>query len=479
MKSIFKFAAVLAAAAVFFSCEKDPQNEGGNEGGNTGTPEVEYTQDLAFTLEVTTVEADQVKVKISHNGTTKDTWYGFATTEDNVGKAIKAEVDAMLAEGKVSGLKKQTSTTVTVRGLEPETDYKYVAFGLTAEGEVYGEYASVDFKTAKGEVEFTVNPAWTVEYTGAGTIGENSYDHTITVTSTDNNKYFISGCPKDVYEEIGIKAFAEGELEYLKEFIEYYKNEMGIDITLDMMLFNQSDIDAMSFEAGEWYAFAIGVGDDGEVSGLYAISDLIVIAEEEPTEAYASWLGNWTMTGANGITQEVTFSKGVSNQTYIMTGYEGPDAASLEVEVVWYPEEELWMIYNQNLGTYNFGDAGQGDIWFIGENAEESFYPVKDIPICIGGVFEDGSLGAVGYSEEWTNDDGTPGSFVVNDMLFLAQLTGGWSYITSTFETGYPTFPMKITPSATKAVSSVDEKAESVMVVTKAPKAFKAFARVK
>lgn len=468
MKSIFKFAAVLAAAAVFFSCEKDPQNEGGNEGGNTGTPEVEYTQDLAFTLEVTTVEADQVKVKISHNGTTKDTWYGFATTEDNVGKAIKAEVDAMLAEGKVSGLKKQTSTTVTVRGLEPETDYKYVAFGLTAEGEIYGEYASVDFKTAKGEVEFTVNPAWTVEYTGAGTIGENSYDHTITVTSTDNNKYFISGCPKDVYEEIGIKAFAEDELEYLKEFIEYYKNEMGIDITLDMMLFNQSGIDAMSFEAGEWYAFAIGVGDDGEVSGLYAISDLIVIEEEEPTEAYASWLGNWTFTGANGASFNVTFHKNVSNQSFAMTGWEG--ISDLPVLVDWYENDEMWVIYTQNIGEADFGPDGMGDVWFVG-NDGKYFYPAEGVPVCMGGMTEEG-LACYGYSE--TNEE-TGETLAFNHAHYSANIGENWYGITSTTKDQYPHFPITITPAAEATTCSI-EKAKSIQKFTLAPKTFRAYA---
>ena len=80
MKKFFRFAAIAVAAIALFSCEKPPQGDdtqtpGGNEKPEQTVPE--YTEDLTFTLAVTEVEADKAKIKVEHNGTTKDTWIGL------------------------------------------------------------------------------------------------------------------------------------------------------------------------------------------------------------------------------------------------------------------------------------------------------------------------------------------------------------------------------------------------------------------
>ena len=150
MKKFFKFAAVAAIAAMFVSCTEKPgpEPETPKDPETPDTPKVELTENLAFTLEVTEVEIDKAKVKVEHNGTTKDTWYAFATTEADVNKAVAAKVAELTADGgKISGLKKSKSTTITVRSLEQDTDYTFIAFGITAEGQVYGTAASTTFKT--------------------------------------------------------------------------------------------------------------------------------------------------------------------------------------------------------------------------------------------------------------------------------------------------------------------------------------------
>ena len=129
MKNILKFF-MLAAALSFAACEEKPVTPPEPE-----EPEVELNQDLEFTLEVTEVEATQAKIKVSHNGTSADTWYGFVTDEvsKKEGTLIAEEGQALLATVKVSGLKKQTSANVTLKNLNPQTDYKYVVFRLSAE----------------------------------------------------------------------------------------------------------------------------------------------------------------------------------------------------------------------------------------------------------------------------------------------------------------------------------------------------------
>lgn len=463
MKKFFKFAAVAAIAAAFVSCGNDkPGPEPGPD-----TPSSEYTQDLKFTLELKEVDTDQAKVVVEHNGTTKDSWYGFATTETDIDKAI---ADALSQEN--VKLQERTRYTMTVKDLEPETDYTFVAVGVTADGKTYGEVATLEFTTEAEETSegFKINEAWEVAYTGKGEINGKTYEHTITVTSTDDNYYFITVWSKADYDEYGAEALIQYDYDYFNTELPKY------DMTWDDILLKGNAVEAYELEAGDYIAMAVGVGSDHQLSGLYSVSQPITITEAEMTEAYAAWLGDWTFTGANGISQYVTFSKNVVNKSYKMTGYEGEATNGLEVIVDWFEEEQCWAIYNQNLGTYNFGAAGNGDIWFIGEDAEENLY-LAEVPICIGGVMdENGTRGAVGYEESWENEDGTTGSYVVDHMLFIAEFSQGLSYISNTFETGYPTFPITITPTSTPSSLSVEKGLKSIKKTHFLSKEFEVFA---
>lgn len=484
MKKFFRFAAIAVAAIALFSCEKpqgdDTQTPGGNEKPEQTVPE--YTDDLTFTLEVVEVEADQAKIKVEHNGTTKDTWYGFATTESDVEKAI-ADV---LAEGNVT-LKKNTKTNITVRNLEPETEYTFIAVGIKADGTTYGNHAIIEFTTAKVEEPtppapegYTVNPNWTVTYIGEYEKGGKVYDNVVVVETTDTNPYFVTAWPVEAFDQVGIATVVEEEIKAWEELLAQYPGATWADIVYAESILSQVSIDPAY--GTKWYAMAIGCDTNGNATGLYALSEVIDLEnlggeEEEPTAEYAAWLGDWTFTGANGVTQNVTFSKGTANKTFKMSGYEGPDAAGLDVIVDWIAEESCWVIYNQKLGTFDFGSYGPGDIWFLGEDAEENLY-LAEIPICIGGTFEDGSLGAIGYEEEYEAEDGTPATYKVHVMEYIALLTdiNQLSYITDTYKTGYPTFPLTITPATKATQTSVKEfKGGKKTLNPFTPKTFKTY----
>lgn len=488
MKKFFRFAAIAAAAFALLSCEKDPQ--GGDtqkpDGGSTNTPTTEYTEDLTFTLEVTEVEADKAKIKVEHNGTTKDTWYGFATTESDVNKAI---VD-VLAEGNVT-LKKNTKTTMTVRNLEPETEYTFIAVGIKDDGTQYGEPATVKFTTAAEEVpapptpnEMTVNPNWTVTYSGAQEYDGQVYEHTATVTSTDQNPWFLSSAyEKEMFDaavaEYGLTAIAQAELDGLKAYVEQFNEYYGQNFTAVDLAYVGTDWDIIEIEPGkEYVVMAIGIGADSELSMLYAISDVISIEEEDLDEAYAAWLGNWTFTGANGLTQNVKFSKGTANQSYKMTGYEGQN---LPVTVLWDAENQFWQINNQNLGNYTLtdenGNPAPAEIWFLGKDADMNFFFSEQLPICMGGMFEDGTLGCIPFEGTLQTQDGDF-EYVVNDMNFFAYLTETEqiSWISGTFQTGFPTFPITITPaSATSSTRSVENGIKHISKVMAIPCTFNSF----
>lgn len=479
MKKFFKFAAVVAAAAALFSCQEkptpeptpDPDKPNQEQPGQT-----EPKEDIKFTIELTEATENTAKFKVKHDGTKADTWHYFATTESDIDQAITAEV-AALAEGGKS-LQTSANKNVTVRNLEPETEYTFVVFGVTTEGVVYGEPATKPFATAAEEVpvtEYTVNPAWTIEYIG----DYQGYQNVVYVESTDDNTYFTAAWPKDYYEQTSIETVVMSEIQGWNE---YFPQSGGL--TWNDVIANESSLSTVAIDpeyGTEWYIIAIGADYTGNPTGLYAhtLVDLANLGGDdvEPTAGYAAWLGDWTITGANGITQNVTFSKGKTNETYKMSGYEGDDAAGLDVTVNWMEEQGCWAIYNQKIGTYDFGQPGPGDVWFLGEGENEDIY-LSEVPICIGGTLEDGSLVAYGYEEEYALEDGTPMTYKVVTMEYLAYLTeqGELSYITNTYKTGYPTFPMTFTPATKSTTCSVSEfKPVKKSLNSLAPKTFKTY----
>ena len=484
MKKFFRFAAIAVAAIALFSCEKPPQGDdtqtpGGNEKPEQTVPE--YTEDLTFTLAVTEVEADKAKIKVEHNGTTKDTWIGFETTETDIEKAIAD----FIAEGNVT-LKKNTSTTMTVRGLEPETKYTFVAVGVKADGTVYGTHASVEFTTAKAEEPtpptppapegYTVNPNWTVTYVGEYEEGGKVYDNVVVVETTDTNPYFVTAWPVDYYEELGIEAIVDAEIEAWNEMLAQNPGATWADIVYAESILAQVSIDP---EYGtKWYAMAIGCDTNGKATGLYALSEVIDLEnlgggeDVELTPEYAAWLGNWTFTGSNGVAFDVTMKQGKANQTYKLAGWEGPDAEGLDITVEWMADNGIWVIFAQSFGTFSFGASGNGEVWLTPESTDGYIYPADGIPACLGGFTQDGQMVVEGYSEEL--EDGSVVEMAT--MMYLAKLEkdGKWYSITSVKE--WPTFPLTVTPATKATTNAVKEfKGGKKTLNPLAPKTFKTF----
>lgn len=155
-----------------------------------------------------------------------------------------------------------------------------------------------------------------------------------------------------------------------------------------------------------------------------------------------------------------------------MSGYEGLPS-NYAVTVNWSEEYQAWEIWNQELGTVQFSDGSEGTLWFLGENAEGNLY-LSELPICQGGMLEDGTLAALPFEGDLEMQDGSTRPYLVNDMLYIAYFGGSsLSYVSGTFQTGYPTFPITITPAAaTKSTTAVKEF-NGVQSFTQMPKAFK------
>ena len=98
MKKTFYLIATAILTVMFVSCEeKEPTGPAVND-------------DLAFTLELDSVDATSAKIKVSHNGTKEDTWFGFATTEKDPLDSVEDLVADIIAEGgKFGGINIETN----------------------------------------------------------------------------------------------------------------------------------------------------------------------------------------------------------------------------------------------------------------------------------------------------------------------------------------------------------------------------------
>lgn len=171
--------------------------------------------------------------------------------------------------------------------------------------------------------------------------------------------------------------------------------------------------------------------------------------EEAMTDGYASWIGTWKFTGANGVAFDVTFEKMKSNDTYIMTGWEGEQAEQHEVIVYWYPTENTWILWSQYIGTFTSAGYGDFDLYFCPANfmdgGGQEVYTTDGVPICIGCDMPNGEKMVLGYAEG--------DRALYTHMRFAGVWSDGVGGITAT--TDFPTFPLTVTPvSSTKSVEN-------------------------
>ena len=441
-RTFFKAAVVVIAVMAVFACEKTPAGGGSS-----------LNEDLELVVDVEDITLTSAKIKVTHNGQKSDTWYGFLTEivagdeEELISQAVEAYMNGDSSEG----LRKSKSYVTVLKDLKPGTAYKYIAFGLSADGKVYGSSASVEFETkldgtgsgsgdggqtpGNPEVDgMKVNPAWTVNYVGEGVVNGEDYDHVVTVNSTDRNTYAITIVYAslwnldDLYDMAVL--FAEDLVAYVDEYNDYY----GTSFTIGDALYSGTASDAFDLYPGYYIAVALGITPEGKVSGLYATSEVFEVKEAIPTEQYKSWLGDWTIVGENDVEFTVTLSRHVANRSFWMYGWEGFEDIPVDVE---YSEERNDLTFYAQLVQENYYLEEYdvtANMYFLGGDVDDNFYTVIDgnYGIAIAGVLEDGQRALVRYG---VNQPGYP-KFM--SMFYAAEVDGQYMCFTET--ENLPTF---------------------------------------
>lgn len=417
MKNYFKFMMIAAAAAVSFAaCEKEPAAEP-EEKPEEQAPVVELTKDLKFTLEATEVAADQAKISVSHNGTTNDTWYGFVTTD--VAKAdaalVTAEVEELKKAGKITGLKKQTSTSVTLRGLEAQTEYKYVVVGLTENGEVYGVINSIKFETTRDADKFEETDDWKISYTRGENGGQVA--EIFTIECEKGNGFYFGTINKSALEtqEMAI-------VDYLKYVITTEIPSLLQYYTWDQIYIAESyTLASPRMLSGDYIAYAIGFDAKGEPTGYYSTQEFTI--EEEAAKAdYTQWVGDWEIacpyeyvdettgeTVSDVAVYTVTLAHYDNNYVYAMVGWETNGDISNDIREyvgeyavpVYYNDgklsfQETTLDYlDANGVTYAFGFYGLGNIEYEGKMYQSTLVGYDGLEIASVAIDEGGKTATI------------------------------------------------------------------------------------
>lgn len=427
MKKNLKFILIAAAALSFAACTPDnpdpvtPDKPGEEEPKED--EKVELNQALEFTLELKSIEAEVAVISISHNGEAKDTWYGFYTEEVNGDdlSLIETEIKTLLKDGKVSGLKKQQSTTVTLRGLTSDTEYKYIAFGLSEDGEFYGTPKSLKFQTPRDASKMEQTNDWQITYQRGENQGQTAEIFTIKCDA-GHGYYFTT------IDKYSLKA--EGMTN--KDYAVYVANEeiplyLSYGYTWDELYIPEAyTLATPRMNSGEYVAFAIGFDAKGKATGFFSAQEFTVV-EEAASAEYNQWLGNWEITStyqyedettgeivSAEVTYGVTLHHYDNNFMYAMTGWEenSDNAYGISNDIRDYVGEYAIPVYydNGNLqfqettldyinfsdyGNYYFGFYGIGNLTGNGQNIESTLIAIDSMPMATATTEDGGQTGVI------------------------------------------------------------------------------------
>lgn len=426
VKNLFRMAMVALATIAFAACDEvtKPQEE--------QKPQV--NENLTLAVDVEDITATTAKIKVSHDGQATDTWFGFLTEEVDISEQELIEVAAaeFVASGSYDGLRKSKNYVTIVKELKPETAYKYIAFGLTTDGVVYGNSSSVEFTTEAeqstgggdntdpedGTVNgMTPNPAWSLQYVGADTLHEQKFDHVVKVTSRDTNPYVVTVVYASEYNPKDLRELGETLIVELKEYLAYFNNANGTNYTLNDVLYRGDGAEAFDLVPGQYKAVAIGIRADGTLSGLYATSDTFEVKEPIATDLYNAWLGQWYVQGSNSVIHNLNLTKGIANKTIYMTGWS--NISDWPVEVEYDAELDALFFFSQTVATgVDFGSYGVGDVYFLGFDDDGYFYTngTGDYGIAIAGILDTGARAIVRYGVGVTDYP------EFNRMSFMAKI---------------------------------------------------------
>ena len=400
MKFLIRLAAILTALAVLMGCPSI-------------TPEgPALNQDLTFTLKVMSVTGESARISISHNGTETDTWYGFASKDvkTNIASLISDKIEELQSEGKITGLRKQTSLTINAGDLEPETDYLYIVFGLTEDGTFYGTPASIEFTTGQDASKVTEVDTWKIQYQGRKESEDGQQLENFSIQMNGKDRFYFTTVLKSMLElnEMSVEDYVKYEITYtIPNYMKYYK--------INDFTFNESVVVSnYRMESGDYYGIAIGMNTDGTSTGKYSVAEF-TIEEEKANADYTQWLGTWKISSLDKEGKTRTYTIKIehfdNNFIYAVTDWETNGDIDYDIKEyvnnyaipAFYNEGKIefqeytldYLEFDNDEGSYYFGFYGIGDILYEGKNYADQLGAFDGTAMALAETTDNGATGVI------------------------------------------------------------------------------------
>ena len=440
MKNLMKLAAMFFAAVTMVACFP------------TGGPDEEQPQnkDVTFEVAVNSVGEGVATLTVSHNGAETDTWYGFVTTDTK--KADLSLVYEKCVEVNAADLLTGTTKTIELTGLALGTSYKYVVFGMDAEGALYGTAGSATFATDSGRT-MSVNPDWAMEYIGDQEYQGEMYANCINITVPENDAtlYYYDVATVDEWALISadLYSYAEQLVPYIKSYIAQINAAYGTDYTWQDLLSQGSGMYSLGeLDPGQYVTFMIGVNTDESLTRTYAVSAAFEVAEQDATPEYTAWFGNWLVSGpgygfgtsgleAQNVEFEIILSKYVNNSSYLLEGWAG---LAIPIVASYYADYDALVLEGQ-LAAENveFSDGSTANIYFVGVGNDGKMYAQGEFASLIAD--EQGTVHISAYEDPETG-------FAITQLTFVGEFSDGIYYVTDFIPGGTLTMTKLAAPAA-------------------------------
>lgn len=231
---------------------------------------------VVFNVSVKKIDGDQVTLVVTHNGSNRDNYCGFALKGEVAD--VQQAISKYLASNSSPSLKEQKKKVIKLNGLAPHTTYTYIVFGLTYEHNVYGVTAVTTFVTGDARWRAELNDNWTVTYHGAALYSDNYYSHiSVDVTEESEEAYFVADYQYyDVDNYDSEEAFISFAVDdHNKRWQESNKDDFWKE---DFELYTASSQHyAHLTPKVKYVTYAIGLTADGKPTGHYARTEPYIV----------------------------------------------------------------------------------------------------------------------------------------------------------------------------------------------------------
>ena len=322
-----------------------------------GDVDSSVVEDIKFILREDVIELNSAAIRVRHNASADVMWV-YMQTED-----LESDADVLIAERVENEYQfteqivahQGNNKSVHLNGLEAKMRYRIIVKAIDEDGKLYGQAASLIFKTRRNPDLWEVNDNWTLtrnsERTAkviTGTTELQEYEN-FDCVSKDQESYIILTLTKADFQNY---KKAEDHKDVKRTLFEdYYADFIKTNDYKSNILKGNKTWYEERLRSGDYVVFMIGLDEDNELSGLYKQFN-ITIEPEQPTEGYNKWIGWW----------EISFPNGAKPWNIYIDDL---DANMWFTSVGWEPEYVVTDVTNMPLKLYF--SKSTGDVYIVSQ----------------------------------------------------------------------------------------------------------------